>query len=309
MNVIHHAADLDAANRKVCVALGVFDGVHLGHQQVIRHTLADAEQHEALSVVITFDKHPNAIVAPDRLPPSIYSLPQKLRAIASLGVDATWVINFNEDFSRQTGEEFVRGMARGFRHLHGVCVGSEFTFGHKRTGDVTLLRKLGSELRFRVHGLSEVSLDGNVVSSTRIREAIGSGRLDAASQMMGRGYSLAGQVVKGQRIGGTLGFPTANIDVAGLVLPPRGVYAAHAHAGAGQFRAVVNIGVRPTMTRADHSVTVEAHLLGFAGDLYGREIEVTFVEKLRDEQKFPSVEELRAQIARDISRANAVFDN
>jgi riboflavin kinase / FMN adenylyltransferase len=309
MKVVHDAGDLNAASRKVCVALGVFDGVHLGHQQVIRHTLADAERHEAFSVVITFDKHPNAIVAPDRLPPLIYSLPQKLRAIASLGVDATWVIGFNEDFSRQTGEEFVRAMVRDFRHLHSVCVGSEFTFGHKRTGDVTLLRKLGSELRFRVHGLSEVSLDAKVVSSTRIREAICLGRLDTASQMMGRGYALAGRVVKGERKGRTLGFPTANIDVAGLVLPPSGVYAAHAHVEAGQFRAVVNIGVRPTMTRASDSVTVEAHLLGFDGDLYGQEVELTFVEKLRDEQKFPSVEQLRAQIARDINCASKVFDN
>jgi riboflavin kinase / FMN adenylyltransferase len=309
MKVVHDAADLNPANRKVCVALGVFDGVHLGHQQVIRHTLSDAERHEALSAVITFDKHPNAIVAPARLPPLIYSLPQKLRAIATLGVDATWVIGFNEDFSRQTGEEFVRAMVRDFRNLHSVCVGSEFTFGHKRTGDVTLLRNLGSELRFRVHGLSEVSLDAKVVSSTRIREAICSGRLDSASQMMGRGYALAGQVVKGERMGRMLGFPTANIDVAGLVLPPRGVYAAHAHIEAGQFRAVVNIGVRPTMTRASDSVTVEAHLLGFGGDLYGQEVELTFVEKLRDEQKFPSVEQLRAQIARDINCASTVFDS
>jgi riboflavin kinase / FMN adenylyltransferase len=307
MNVIHEAADLNPVSRKVCVAIGVFDGVHLGHQQVIRQTLADAEQYEALSLVITFDKHPNAVVAPDRLPPSIYSLPQKLRAIAALGVDATWVIRFDESFSRQTGEEFVRRLVRDFRHLRSVCVGSEFVFGHKRSGDVTLLRRIGEELGFLVHGLSAVSLDGKVVSSTRIREAIGSGQLNAASQMLGRGYSLAGQVVKGERLGRTLGFPTANIAVGGLVLPPAGVYAAHAHSEGGLFRAVVNIGTRPTVAKGIPCVSVEAHLLEFNGDLHGQDLEITFVEKLRDEQKFPSVEELRAQIARDIGRALALF--
>ena len=169
MNVIHDAAELKAAGRKVCVAIGVFDGVHLGHQQVIRRALADAAQHEALAVVITFDQHPNSIVAPNRVPPLIHSLPQKLRAIAALGADATWLIHFDAEFSRQTGEEFVRGLARDFGHLHSVGVGGEFTFGHKRSGDVPLLRKLGGELHFSVHGLAAVSLDGQVVSRSEER--------------------------------------------------------------------------------------------------------------------------------------------
>ena len=308
MNVIHNAAELTAEGRKVCVAIGVFDGVHLGHQQVIRRTLADAAQHEALAVVITFDQHPNSVVAPDRVPPLIHSLPQKLRAIAEMGADATWLIHFDAEFSRQTGEAFVRGLACDFGHLHSVCVGGEFTFGHKRSGDVPLLRKLGGKLHFSVHGLAAVSLDGQAVSSTRIREAIASGQLDAASQMLGRSYSVAGMVMKGEQVGRTLGYPTANVDARGLVLPPKGVYAAHARVGGRTHRAVVNIGVRPTVSSAASTLQVEAHLPGFEGDLYGTELELTFIGKLRDEQKFPSLEELKSQIARDIEQARRLFD-
>ena len=181
MRVLNAATELQPGPRKVCVAIGVFDGVHLGHQQVIRQTLADARQHEGVPVVITFDRHPNAVVAPGRVPPMLYSLPQKLRAIESLGVANTLLIRFDRAFSEQTGEQFIRSTSRDFGHLHSVSVGCEFTFGHKRSGDVPLLRKLGGELHFSVHGLAAVSLDGQVVSSTRIREAIAGGQLDAAS--------------------------------------------------------------------------------------------------------------------------------
>ena len=308
VNVIHTAAELKPAGRKVCVAIGVFDGVHLGHQQVIRQTLADAEQHEALAVVVTFDQHPNSIVAADRVPPLIYSLPQKLRAIAGLGMDATWLIHFDEPFSRQSGEAFVRGMARDFGHLHSICVGSDFTFGHRRSGNVGLLKALGAELRFAVHGIAALSLDGQPVSSTRIREAVRAGQFDTAGQMLGRGYSLGGQVVKGGQLGRKLGYPTANLDARGLVLPPNGVYAVHANANGKLFRAVLNIGVRPTVSSGAVLPGVEAHLLEFQGDLYGEELEITFVGKLRDEQKFPSVEALKEQIARDIGQAGRWFD-
>lgn len=309
MQLIRQSTELQPRGRKVCVAIGVFDGVHLGHQQVIRQTITDAEQQEALAVVVTFDRHPNTVVAPERTPELIYSLPQKLRAIAALGADVTWVIEFDEAFSRQSGEEFVRKLARDFGHIHSICVGSTFTFGHKRSGNVDLLRRLGKELHFIVHGLAAVALDGQVVSSTRIRDAIRSGQLDAASQMLGRGYALAGKVVRGEAVGKKLGFPTANLDTGGLVLPPNGVYAAHAHVDAASYRAAVNIGVRPTMASATSQRRVEAHLLDFKGELYDRELELTFVEKLRDEEKFESAETLRLQIARDIQTARKLFDS
>lgn len=307
MKILHAPAELAAAGRKVCVGIGMFDGVHLGHQQVIRQTVGDAGQHEALSVVVTFDRHPSAIVAPGRAKPQIYSLPQKLRAIAALGAHATWLIHFDEAFSQQPGEAFVRRLARDFAPLHSICVGSNFSFGHQRSGNVELLRRLGQELKFNVHGLAAVALDGQPVSSTRIREAIRAGQLEAASQMLGRNYSIAGPVTKGDQLGRQLGFPTANLDTTGMVLPPHGVYAVHAQTRGQLHRAVVNIGVRPTVATAAPT-RVEAHLLDYTGDLYGEELEIIFVEKLRDEQTFPSVAALQKQIARDLIAARQTFD-
>ena len=320
MQIIHQSSELQTRGRKVCAAIGVFDGVHLGHQQVIRQTITDAEQQEALAVVITFDRHPNTVVAPQRVPELVYSLPQKLRAIETLGADVTLVIQFDEVFSRQTGEEFVRKLSLDFGHIHSICVGSAFTFGHKRSGNVELLRRLGKELRFLVHGLAAVALDGETVSSTRIRDTIRTGHLDATSQMLGRGYSLAGKVVRGDALGKKIGFPTANLDTSGLVTPPNGVYAAHAHIIGGgvtsiapasmpTYRAAVNVGVRPTVGRPEPAHRVEAHLLDFKGELYSEELELTFVEKLRNEQKFESMEALKSQIARDVEAARRLFDN
>jgi riboflavin kinase/FMN adenylyltransferase len=307
MQIVENPADLRRAGRKVCLAIGVFDGVHLGHQHVIRQTLADATQHEGLAVVITFDRHPNAVVAPERVPPQIYSLQQKLRAVDALGADATWVIPFDEKFSQRSGEAFVRGLFGDFGPIHSICVGSEFIFGYKRSGDVSLLQALGRELHFIVHGLAAVALDEHVVSSTRIREAIRAGQLEEASQMLGRGYSLAAPVVHGDQLGRTYGFPTANLQVAGMVLPPNGVYAAHALLDGQSWRSVVNLGFRPTRSTPQPKLHLEAHLLDFSGDLYGKELELAFVEKLRDERKFPSLEALREQIGRDVQHARQIF--
>lgn len=307
MTVLTAATELRASPRKVCVAIGVFDGVHLGHQQVIRQTLTDARQHEVVPVVITFDRHPNAVVAPDRVPPMLYSLSQKLRAIESLGVANTLLIHFDRAFSEQTGEQFIRGLARDFGQLHSVCVGAEFTFGHQRSGNVALLKQLGAELNFTVHGLAALALDGQPVSSTRIREAVRAGDLDAASQMLGREYSIAATVIRGDQLGRKLGFPTANLDVSGLVLPPNGVYAVHARLRGSEHRGALNLGLRPTLASPTPCLQCEVHLLDFAADIYGEELELTFVAKLRDEQKFPDIAGLQSQISRDLAAARALF--
>lgn len=309
LQVRRTVSDASAAPKKVCLAIGFFDGVHLGHQQIIRQTVADAELHEAVAVVVTFDRHPNTVVARHRVPPLIYSLPQKLRAIASTGADTTLLLHFDEAFSRQTAEEFVRWVVREFGHLTSICVGSTFTFGHKRSGDVELLKRMGTESKFNVHGLAAVSLDKQVVSSTRIRELIRNGQFDPASQMLGRPYALCGTVMTGDGLGRKLGFPTANLDVSGLVLPPNGVYAVHAHYAGKTYRAVLNIGHRPSIPNATPTLRVEAHLLDFKADLYNAELELTFAGKLRDEQKFPSLDALKAQITRDIKHAKGLFDN
>lgn len=307
MKVIHSAKDLAANGRKVCVAIGVFDGMHLGHQQIIRQTINDARPHEAIALIVTFDQHPNAIVAPGKLPPLIYSLPQKLRTIESLGADALLMLRFDKAFSEQTGEQFIRSLARDLGKIQSICVGADFVFGHKRSGNVALLKTLGVELNFAVQGIAAVSLDGQPVSSTRIREAIRIGDFDAASQMLGRAYALSAKVVEGDKLGHKLGFPTANLDTTGFVLPPNGVYAAHGTVRGRTHRAVLNIGHRPTVNQPTPQLRVEVHLLDFSGELYGEEMEVTFVAKLRDERKFASLDDLKTQITRDIAEARKRF--
>lgn len=308
MNLIHAACHFRPPGQPVCVAIGVFDGVHLGHQQVIRRAVTDAGRHGALPVVITFDRHPTVVVAPDRVPPLIQTINQKLRSLGSLGVHTTWLVEFNEEFSRQTGEEFVRCLVRDFRQVRSICAGADFTFGHKRSGSVAVLQELGAALGFTVQGLAPVSLDGLPISSTRIREAIRAGQLESASRMLGRPYALAGTVVRGDQIGRQLGFPTANLDVSGLVLPPNGVYAVHAGIDDREYPAVLNIGLRPTLRDAAPQLRVEAHLLDFDSDLYGSALELRFEEKLRDEQRFPSLQALKVQIARDVQAARECFD-
>ncbi|MGA3282991.1 MAG: bifunctional riboflavin kinase/FAD synthetase [Verrucomicrobiota bacterium] len=305
MKISHAANELKSAGRKVCLAIGFFDGVHLGHQQIIRQTITDARQHDAIALVLTFDRHPNSVVASGHVPPLIYSLPQKLRAIESLGADTLLLIHFDEKFSRQTGEEFIRRLADDLGQIQSLCVGMDFVFGHKRSGDVALLKKLGDKTGFTVHGLAAVSLDGRIVSSTRIREVIRAGELDAASQMLGRPYAISGRVVEGDRVGRQLGFPTANLEVTGLILPPNGVYAGLTKVRKKTYRVALNIGFRPTMVSAARQLRVEAHLLDFGGDLYSEELTVEIGGKLREEKKFASSVELHRQISRDIAALRA----
>jgi riboflavin kinase/FMN adenylyltransferase len=302
MKIIHAANELKTNGKKVCLAIGFFDGVHLGHQQIIRQTISDARQHDAISVVLTFDKHPNAIVALEKVPPLIYSLPQKLRAIESLGAEKILLIAFDKKFSEQSGEEFIRSLSRGSGKIHSICVGADFVFGHKRGGNVELLKKLGAELNFQVHGLAAISLDGEIVSSTRIREMICAGNLDAASQMLGRAYAISGKVVEGDKVGHNLGFPTANLDVTNLILPPNGVYSGRTKVKKQVYRVALNIGFRPTIVNGKSELRVEAHLLDFDNNLYSEELEIEIGEKLRDERRFGSKEELQRQIAQDIAK-------
>ncbi len=290
-----------------CAAIGVFDGVHLGHQQVIRQTVSDAHHRGAVPIAVTFDRHPAAIVAPQRVPPMIQTLAHRLESIAALGIEVACVIRFDEAFSRLSGEEFVRQLLRDFGRLHSICVGGTFTFGHQRSGNVALLQRMGGEHGFSVHGLAAVSLDGETISSTRIREAIRAGHLDLAGQMLGRDYRLTGPVVRGDQLGRQLGFPTANLDVTGLALPPHGVYAVEVSLDGRPLPGVLNLGHRPTVQDSAPQLRVEVHLLDFTGDLYDRELAVTFIQKLRDEQKFPSLDALQAQIEADIAAARRVL--
>jgi len=307
LQVIRTPAELVPANRRVCLGIGFFDGVHLGHQQIIRQTLADARRHGDTALILTFDQHPNTVVAPHRVPPLIYPLWRKIQAIEMLGADVLLLLRFDEPFSRQAGDEFIRDLARQLPQIQSICVGANFVFGHRRTGNVQTLKDLGAALHFTVHGLAAVALDSRAVSSTRIREAVVRGDLDAASQMLGRAYSICGPVLHGDGLGRQLGFPTINIGVSGLVLPPHGVYAAQVRTQGGERRAVLNIGMRPTLRNPNPELRVEAHLLDFEGDLYEQQVEVLVADFLREERQFPSTRALRDQIAQDILEAQMRF--
>ncbi|HEY3855929.1 MAG TPA: bifunctional riboflavin kinase/FAD synthetase [Verrucomicrobiae bacterium] len=302
MNIIDAASKLNAGGAPVCVAIGVFDGVHLGHQRVLQWTMAQAARSGGVSVVVTFDKHPNSIVAPDKAPALIYPLAKKLEVLASVGIQTTYVIPFDRAFSQISGERFVRDLARDFGKIRSVCVGADFMFGHRRSGNVSLLKDLGGKLKFSVEEVSDFDLDGKPVSSTRIREAVRAGDFDLAGRMLGRRYTLCGPVISGQQLGRKLGFPTANIEIAGMVVPPTGVYAAEAKVDGESHRAAVNIGHRPTVKSNDPQLHVEAHMLDFNRDIVGKPLELAFLKKIRDERKFESVEALKSQIAADVTQ-------
>lgn len=307
MTVLDQPSDLAAQGRPVCVAIGVFDGVHRGHQAVIQEMKREAGTSGGVGVVVTFDRHPNAIVAPERTPPLIQTLPQRLAAIADLGVEAAWVIRFDQEFSRLTGEQFVRQLARDFAPLRRVTIGEAFHFGYRRSGNVTLLHQFAGELGFSVHAVPPIRMHDEAVSSTRIRDAIRNGEFDLVETLLGRPYRLSGAVVRGDQLGQQLGFPTANLQVDGLVLPPRGVYVARARLAGQEHGAVVNIGVRPSVAADSSSVRIEAHLLDITGNWYGAELELTFSRRLRGEVRFDSLTDLQAQIRRDIAAARAVL--
>jgi riboflavin kinase/FMN adenylyltransferase len=303
VKIIQHPRELAAASRSACVALGVFDGIHLGHRKIIGQTLEDARKRGGTSVVVTFDRHPETVLAPARAPSMIYPASKKMRVLAELGVDATLVLPFDRDFSRQSAEAFIQSLARELGGIASVSVGDHFVFGYQRSGDVRLLQRLGAENQFVTHGLPPVQWEGQPISSTRIRKAIALGRLADAEQMLGRPYSLCAVVIEGDRIGRQWGVPTANLDAAHLALPPQGVYAVRACVRDQCHPAVLNLGLRPTLNQPQPRLQVEAHLLDFSGDLYGAELELALVARLRDEMRFPTREALQAQIRQDIAAA------
>lgn len=287
----------------ICLALGMFDGVHLGHQHVIRQARIDARARGAATVVATFDPHPLTVVRPDKAPRLLQSLPQRIGTLESQGADAVLVLRFDETLSRKSGEAFVRDLVTGFGGLRSFTVGQGFHFGHGRSGNVPLLRTLGRELGFSVNAVAPIHIGPEIVSSTRVRGALRDGKLGLVAELLGRPYSIVGPVVRGDQLGQSLGFPTANIGVDGLELPPFGVYAARARHSGGEYPAAVNLGLRPTLQSPQPQLRFETHLIGYHGDLYGHDLTVELVAFLRPERRFAHLEALQAQIARDITAA------
>lgn len=297
MEVLHDLASLQSLRGPVYLAIGIFDGVHRGHQALIEEAQADAKKSGGTAVVMTFEPHPMMFFQRTEPPLRLSSPRHKELLLERQGVTHLAVLPFEAARAAQTAEEFVEDLRTACRPLGGVVVGADWKFGKGRTGDVALLRRMGG---FEVDGIPAVTIDGEVISSTAIRLAVARGDLAFAEKALGRPYAILGPVVPGRKLGHTIGFPTANIETDGFQLPPDGVYAVQVRIGDKTFRGIANLGVRPTVSY-DAKRVLEVHLFDFDGDLYGMEVEVEFLRFVREERKFGSVEELRAQIGRDVA--------
>jgi len=302
MHILHSIAELKELPGPIFLAIGVFDGVHLGHRAVIERAERDATANHGTAVVVTFDPHPARVLRPEAAPLLLTATRHKAQLIKKLGVDALLIIPFTQEFSLKDARTFIRELHEASQPLRGICVGHEWSFGHRRSGNLELLQQLGDEWGFDEVGIPAVQRDGMVVSSTAIRQAVAAGDLEMAARLLGRPYTVLGTVVEGQQLGRQLGFPTANLSVHSEQLPPDGVYAVVVEWEGRQEKGVLNIGLRPTVG-AGLSRTIEVHLLDFSGELYGMDLEVTFRDYLRGERKFSGVEELREQILRDANEA------
>ena len=307
MEVIRSFDQLQPLGQRFSLAIGVFDGVHRGHQVVLRAALDDAQACGGQAVAVTFDPHPMRVLAPSRAPLLLTSTPHKLALISQLGVPISLVINFDREFAAMSPEEFIEMVGNRTPELQTICVGSRFHFGSQRMGDAALIRAHSVGCSFRLHELDSVMLEGEVISSTAVRQAVALGDLEKAVKMLGRPFSILGTVVAGDQMGRKLGYPTANLNRHSEVAPPNGVYAVCARI-AGQLRSgLVNIGLRPTIASGARTPLLELHVLDFTGDLYSQDIEVFFIARLRDEKKFPSLDDLRVQIQRDEQQARQIL--
>jgi riboflavin kinase/FMN adenylyltransferase len=306
MKIIRHLRPGGEEPAGCAVTLGNFDGVHLGHQEVLRRLLRQSDEAELRSVAVTFHPHPGSVLAPARAPLYLTDLRQRIQRIAETGLQTLVLQRFSGRFSEMPAERFVMDfLVHGLR-AKAVVIGHSVGFGRQRTGDARLLERMGREHGFRVEVVAPVEVAGRAVSSSAIRAAVASGDLRLAEQMLGRAYEVGGRVVHGHHRGKNLGIATANLKVSRIQLPPDGVYAARVRFGARRLSGVVNVGLNPTF--GDGRRSVEAHIFDFDEEIYGRRIEIMFVERLRGEVKFPNVDALVAQIRRDIDGARRILD-
>jgi riboflavin kinase/FMN adenylyltransferase len=283
------------------VALGTFDGVHLGHQAILGTAVARAREAGLRALACTFEQHPAEILNPLRAPKSITTLDERLELIAETGVDGVVVLSFTPALAAVEPEAFVKDVLLGRLRAQEVVVGFNHRFGRGARGDARLLEELASRLGFQANVVPPLTVAGVPVSSSEVRNALQKGDVVAAARFLGRPYWMSGTITSGHGRGRTIGFPTANLAPDRDLLIPKGVYGCFAHVDGVAHPAVVNVGVRPTF--AETTLAIEAHLLDFSGDLYGRRMRLDFVLHLREEMRFPSVDELRAQIARDAAAA------
>jgi len=285
------------------VAVGVFDGVHVGHQAIMRIVKADAAELGARSAVVTFDRDPEELVSPRRPVAYLTTLRQKVDLIAEQGMDLAVVLPLGRWLIDMPAQQFVSSILHERLGAVQIVVGANFAFGKGRAGSVGLLREMGPDLGFEVVEVSPIKVDGLLVSSTSIRTLLADGNVEKANVLLGHPFALEGRVVAGEGIGRSIGYPTANIEpVAEEVVPGRGVYAVSVNVGGATWTGVANIGIRPTI--GTRGTSIEAYIIGFSGDLYGQELAMVFHHRLRDEVQFPDVEALKLQVAHDIERAS-----
>jgi len=304
---LFHGTDNAEIQRPTVLTLGVFDGLHLGHQLIIRTVAERAKVSGAVPTAITFDPHPRAVLHPASSPPLLQTLDQKVEGFGILGIEQTIVVRFTEEFAQIRAEDFLRDVVSERLQAREVYLGRGFNFGHNREGNIDLLRRVSSELGFVADEAPEVRLRGQRVSSSRIRDLLAQGRVNLARRMLGRPYGVEGMVVRGNERGHKLGFPTANLHPQNRVIPAHGVYVTGTLIDGQWRRSVTNVGTRPTFETGTEP-SVETFVINWSGDLYGDVIRVRFLYRLRDEKKFGSLEELKAQIENDVARAENYFD-
>lgn len=315
MDVIRDLSHRPEGLAATALTIGAYDGVHLGHRAILAELCRLASELGVASCVVTFDRHPAEVVRPESAPRLLTDLDQKLELLASTGVDLAAVIRFDEQRAEESAEDFVREVLVSTLGTRLVVVGEDFHFGHRRTGDVALLEDLGAELGFTVLGHHLVGIDGRnalddaTVSSTAIRRALAEGRLDDANVMLGRPHEMRGPVVDGDRRGRELGFPTANVAIPMRMLHPAdGIYAGHLRLeGGGRLPAAVYVGHRPTFFDQQAATVLEVHCLDWEGDLYGKEVGVTFEHRIRGDERFESVDALVAQLRTDCRNATELL--
>ena len=294
-----------APHGETILTIGVFDGVHAGHRYLLKKMQQRAAEKSLLSGVVTFSPHPQSVLHPNKQLPCLSNLEDRVRAFRELGINIVAVLTFTPKVARLSAQEFMSLIKKQLK-IRSIIVGPNFALGRGREGNINLLRALGSEMQFSVEVIPPYTINGEVVSSTLIRQALVQGDMRRVERLMGRYFHLRGKVITSDKRGRVLGFPTANLDIKPQqALPGNGIYATIAQVDSKQFSAATNIGIRPTFGKGEK--TVETHLLNYKGDLYGKDISVEFVQKLRDEQRFPSSEELKAQIEKDVREVEAIL--
>jgi riboflavin kinase / FMN adenylyltransferase len=307
MKLLQSVEELSSVNGPIHLAIGVFDGIHLGHQSVINRAITAAARGGDTSVVLTFHPHPVRVLRPEKAPRLLTSTRHKTVLIEQLGVNALLIQEFSLAFSRTPPRDFVLQLLTHAKRLQTICVGEGWSFGANRSGSVDLLRELAASEGFTLDIVEPVIVDGDVVSSTRVREAVERGELEHAAKLLGRPFTVLGTVTKGNHLGRQLGFPTANLRAHNEQFPPNGVYAVKAWHKTKEYGGVVNIGIRPTLEQTKGERILEIHLFDFDQDIYGDEVEVSFLEYLRPEKKFDGLAQLKEQIGRDAAVAREIY--